>query len=92
MLEKNSVSFSRVKEFVEPYTKPFDDSKTDIVDLENPPPSNGADLPCVAAVEFLADIYEGEGGPSLAKAVEVNYFPLSCWLLLTACVALEVLG
>lgn len=34
----------------------------DIVDLENPPPSETAQLPCVQAMEFMADVWETEGG------------------------------
>ena len=43
----------------------------DVVDLDNPPPSAGAQLPAVAALEFMADIYEKEGGDATVKAVEV---------------------
>ncbi|KAF5325492.1 hypothetical protein D9619_009721 [Psilocybe cf. subviscida] len=39
--------------------------RRDIVDLDNPPPSDDAELPCVHAMEFLADILEIEG---VAKA------------------------
>jgi hypothetical protein len=34
-----------------------------MVDLENPAPSQGVHLPCVPAIEFLADIYESDGKP-----------------------------
>lgn len=43
----------------------------DVIDLENPTPLKDSQLPCPAAIEFLADIYEVEGGNSLSKANEV---------------------
>ncbi|KAI0049176.1 protein prenylyltransferase [Auriscalpium vulgare] len=42
-----------------------------VVDLENPRPSKGAQLPSAAAIEFLADVYEAEGESGLSKAVEL---------------------
>ena len=57
--------------FVQPYTVNADDVVTAVVDLDNPLPSKGADLPCAAAIEFMADIYESEGGNSTLKATEV---------------------
>jgi len=45
----------------------------EVIDLENPLPSKGSQLPCPAAIEFLADIYETEGGNSLVKAIEVPH-------------------
>ncbi|KAI0064281.1 protein prenylyltransferase [Artomyces pyxidatus] len=41
----------------------------EVVDLENPLPAQGAELPCAAAIEFLADIYEAEGKAGLSRAV-----------------------
>ena len=41
------------------------------MDLDNPAPTEGAQLPSVNALEFLADIYEDEGGDKILKAVEV---------------------
>lgn len=63
ILDTNKLPYSRVEDFVRPYaaTTP-DSSTTDLVDLENPPPPRGAQLPCPAAIEFLADIHEKEGG------------------------------
>lgn len=43
----------------------------DILDLENPPPSEGAELPCAAAIEFMADVHEASGKEGLIKAVEL---------------------
>lgn len=72
VLEYNHLPYSRVRTFVELYTSSREPTSTDVVDLENPPPSQGAELPCVAALEFLADIYEAEGGESIPKAVQVR--------------------
>lgn len=57
--------------FVRPYTQPYT-SEADVVDLENPLPDKDADLPCVAAIEFLADIYEQGDKESILKAIEVR--------------------
>ncbi|KAH9973756.1 hypothetical protein BGW80DRAFT_1437112 [Lactifluus volemus] len=46
----------------------------DAFDLENPPPSKGADLPCAAAIEFMADVHEASGKEGISKAVEVRYW------------------
>jgi hypothetical protein len=69
----------------------------DVVDLEDPLPSPGAQLPCIAAIEFLADIYEADGGDDLTKAIEVqqhSVYPfmasLKLTLSFTSCEALEV--
>jgi len=43
----------------------------EILDLENPPPSEGAELPCAAAIEFMADVHEASGKEGLSKAVEL---------------------
>ena len=53
------------------------EEEEEIIDPENPRPSPGAQLPCAAALEFLADVYEKEGGrEKVLKAVEVRfYFP-----------------
>ncbi|GLB42223.1 putative protein prenyltransferase alpha subunit repeat [Lyophyllum shimeji] len=63
ILDFNNLPYSRVEDFVRPYAgTTTDGSTTDLVDLENPPPSTNAQLPCSAAIEFLADIHEKEGG------------------------------
>lgn len=64
VLEHSGKPFSDLKEFVIPYTLPSSsikesDPETEndsVVDLENPRPSKGADLPCVLAIEFLSDV------------------------------------
>jgi protein farnesyltransferase/geranylgeranyltransferase type-1 subunit alpha len=61
-------------DFVKPYTVPASDGPADLVDLENPPPEKGVSLPCPAAIELLADIYEKEGGEDqILQATEVCF-------------------
>ncbi|KAJ6504789.1 hypothetical protein C8R47DRAFT_158472 [Mycena vitilis] len=72
VLETNNLPLSTVATFVRPYTVPLPAGATDLVDVENPPPGRGAELPCAAAVEFLADVYEEEAtSESTEKAVEL---------------------
>ncbi|KAF8153149.1 hypothetical protein B0H34DRAFT_663021 [Crassisporium funariophilum] len=83
ILEHNAMPFSLVKAFVLPYTLPLPSpslspstpgtrASVDIVDLETPPPGEGAELPCAGAVEFLADIWEKEGSAEgVGKATEL---------------------
>ncbi|PPR03384.1 hypothetical protein CVT24_012509 [Panaeolus cyanescens] len=73
ILKSTKTPLSSVSTFVLPYTRPRDPTASrDIVDLENPPPSEGADLPSVQAVEFLADILEEKGSESdINQAVEL---------------------
>lgn len=71
VLDHNKLPYSRLVDFVTPYTVPLNETANDVVDLENPPPTKGADLPCTAAIEFLADIYEEKGGESIVEATEV---------------------
>ncbi|KAJ3773518.1 hypothetical protein FB446DRAFT_732465 [Lentinula raphanica] len=71
VLEQNSIPFSKMITFVQPYTLPMEEQTTDLVDLDNPPPSKTAHLPCALAIEFLADVYEAEGGDSMLKATEL---------------------
>ncbi|KAF7318858.1 hypothetical protein HMN09_00221300 [Mycena chlorophos] len=61
VLEFNKRPFAIVEPFVKLYTVPRAEDSRDIVDVDNPPPGSGAELPCVAALEFLADIHEAEG-------------------------------
>lgn len=79
-LEHANTPFAVVQSFVEPYTTaqpPTRRELDDVVDLDNPPPSSGAELPAAPALEFLADIYEKEGGEKVGKAVEVRACVLS---------------
>jgi len=43
----------------------------DVLDLENPPPSRGAELPCPAALEFMADVHEARGKEGVPEAVKL---------------------
>ncbi|KAI0716811.1 protein prenylyltransferase [Earliella scabrosa] len=72
-LEHTNTPFASLASFVEPYTttQPPTGADGDVVDLDNPLPSAGAELPSVAALEFMADIYEKEGGDKTAKAVQI---------------------
>ena len=73
MLDHTHKPYSTQIAFVEPFTVPKGELRgIDVVDLENPPPSEGVDLPCAAAIDFLADIYEAMGKRGLDKAVEVR--------------------
>jgi len=73
-------------EFVEPYTRPQPpkDIETDvIVDLDNPLPNESAQLPCVEALEFLADVHEAqteevgvEAAVSIWKSLADEYDPI----------------
>ena len=74
MLRHNSRPFSSIKDFVNLYAIPSSGSVVDrnIVNLENPPPAEGAELPVPAAIECMADIWEEEGTKEgLDKASEV---------------------
>ena len=71
ILDFNKIPYASVTPFIQLYTRKRDEGG-DVVDLDNPLPSPGAELPCVAAMEFLADVYEREGGNATAKAVEVR--------------------
>lgn len=73
ILDHNKLPYSLLCDFVQPYAKAHASQSTaDLVDLENPAPAPGAELPCPAAIEFLADILEKEGGDSIQKATEVR--------------------
>jgi protein farnesyltransferase/geranylgeranyltransferase type-1 subunit alpha len=60
---------------VELYVDEVDNEDADrMVDLENPPPSEGAQLPCPAAIEFMADVHEASGKEGISEAVKVRPF------------------
>ncbi|CAA7266213.1 unnamed protein product [Cyclocybe aegerita] len=75
ILKHTSTPFASVLPFVRPYAvvpSSSESAQRDIVDLENPPPGEGAELPCAEALEFLADAYEIQGGADGVKsAVEI---------------------
>lgn len=69
ILDHNKLPYASVQAFVEAYTRDTPPATGDIVDLENPPPSEEAQLPCPAAIELLADIHEPQ---DVEKAIEVR--------------------
>ncbi|KZT24905.1 protein prenylyltransferase [Neolentinus lepideus HHB14362 ss-1] len=74
VLDHARVPYSTLTAFVEPYTLEHDkegEASEDVVDLEDPPPAKGAELPCALAIEFLADVHEGEGQEGVRRAVEL---------------------
>ncbi|KAG9313486.1 hypothetical protein JVU11DRAFT_5811 [Chiua virens] len=75
VLDHSKTPYSILRSFVTPYSVPPSEQREappgDVVDLEDPLPSPGAQLPCVAAIEFVADIYEADGGDDLMKAIEL---------------------
>jgi protein farnesyltransferase/geranylgeranyltransferase type-1 subunit alpha len=83
MLQHTARPFSSIKDFIILYTtipspSPLSPgsqaSDRNIVDLESPPPAEGAELPVPAAIEFMADIWEKEGTKEgLDKASEVRW-------------------
>ena len=65
--------YSTQAAFVELYVVESVDTDADrVLDLENPPPSQGAQLPCPAAIEFKADIHEARGKEGISEAVKVR--------------------
>ncbi|TRM63637.1 hypothetical protein BD626DRAFT_431490 [Schizophyllum amplum] len=70
ILDFNKLPYSTLTSFVQLYTHKRENGG-DVVDLDNPPPDANADLPCPMAIEFMADVYEAEGGESTPKAVEL---------------------
>ncbi|KAF8348636.1 hypothetical protein F5887DRAFT_951176 [Amanita rubescens] len=72
MLDHTKTPYAIVLYFAKLYAVPFDPSRIDLVDLENPPPSQDAQLPCAHAVEFLADIHERGGVyQDIGRAIEL---------------------
>jgi len=71
VLDRTKTPYESMEEFVIPYTK-SEEGPDSVVDLDNPPPSKGAQLPAVPAVEFLSDIRESQG--KISEATEV-WFP-----------------
>ncbi|KAH9963002.1 hypothetical protein BC827DRAFT_1369967 [Russula dissimulans] len=72
VLDYARMPFSTQADFVELYVVDAVEEGTDddVLDLENPPPSKGAELPCVAAIEFVADIHEARGKDGVPEAVK----------------------
>ena len=67
------IPYSTQTDFVELYVvDAVDDGVDRVLDLENPPPSEGAQLPCSTAIEFMADVHEANGKEGIAEAVKVR--------------------
>lgn len=77
ILDRTKTPYESMEEFVIPYTK-SEEGPGSVVDLDNPPPSKGAQLPAVPAVEFLADIRESQGKISEATEVWFPANPFDC--------------
>lgn len=79
-LDHTSTSYATLSSFVHPYTLPRSQQPPtpDVEDLDNPLPSKMAHLPCAAAIEFEADMYEAEGEENLQRAVEVCMIAARC--------------
>ncbi|KZT07094.1 protein prenylyltransferase [Laetiporus sulphureus 93-53] len=71
VLERTQVPFNTLSSFVKLYISSVRPDPNDVLDLDVPPPTEGAELPSVNALEFQADIYEQEGGEQIGKAVEI---------------------
>ncbi|KZT69178.1 protein prenylyltransferase [Daedalea quercina L-15889] len=71
VLEHTKTPLSALTTFVQLYTVSSPSIAPEVMDLDNPVPTEGAQLPCVNALEFQADIYEQEGGTQITKAVEI---------------------
>lgn len=72
ILRETKTPFASVQDFVRLYAYPHDgDAKRDVVDLDNPAPGADAELPCVHAMEFLADRWETEANSEVKSAPEL---------------------
>jgi len=72
ILDHARVPYSTQAPFVREYiVDTVEPRGSDTLDLENPPPSEGAELPCAAAIEFMADVHEASGKEEISKAVEL---------------------
>lgn len=72
VLDYTHTPYANLRTFVEMYTDNPDRGFADEIDLEDPQPSEGAELPCSAAIEFMAEVLESEGQNAIPKAVEVR--------------------
>jgi len=72
ILNHAHMPYSTQAAFAELYVVDAVDEDTDrVVDLENPWPSKGAQLPCSAAIEFMADVHEARGKEGITEAVKL---------------------
>ena len=70
ILEHTRTPWTTLVPFAEPYTE-SKAPEDDVVDLDNPKPSAEAVLPCVPALDFVAEAYAREKGANVQKAVEL---------------------
>ena len=71
ILRETKTPFASLQDFARLYAYPHSaDEKRDVVDLDNPAPGADAELPCVQAMEFLADVWEAEAGVEAKNAPE----------------------
>lgn len=81
VLDTNELPYSTVEDFVKLYSVAGEPGPAgDIVDLENPPPTRGAYLPCPLAIEFMADIWEKDGGKDGGKEPILRAIEVRCTL------------
>ncbi|KAI0338027.1 protein prenylyltransferase [Trametopsis cervina] len=73
ILDHTRTPWSELTDFTIPYTQnqPFASAVDEVLDLDNPKPSAEAQLPCVAALDFLAEVYVREGGEKIQQAVDI---------------------
>ncbi|KJA18001.1 hypothetical protein HYPSUDRAFT_145674 [Hypholoma sublateritium FD-334 SS-4] len=70
VLRETNTPFAAVQDFARLYAYPHSADETrDVVDLDNPAPGADAELPCVQAMEFLADAWETEAGAEMWKSL-----------------------
>ncbi|TFK21348.1 protein prenylyltransferase [Coprinopsis marcescibilis] len=79
VLQSQKIPFETLAAFVKPYSELFDPSVTDIIDVDNPRPSSTAQLPCAAAIEFLADVYEEQSKEEGERGAEGRLKAIELW-------------
>jgi protein farnesyltransferase/geranylgeranyltransferase type-1 subunit alpha len=78
VLDHTNTPYAEMATFIKPYAErrepgPVGTTDEEDIDLDNPLPSELAELPAPAAIEFLAEILERGNENERRKAVEVNY-------------------
>ncbi|THH01451.1 hypothetical protein EW026_g1227 [Hermanssonia centrifuga] len=74
VLDHTQIPFTTLIPFAELYAVPrvpASGGAEEVIDLENPGPSPDAVLPCVAAMDFLAEAKAREGGEGTANAIKI---------------------
>lgn len=79
VLDLTHTPYTTLRTFVQPYTTKRDPDAPlpEEVDLDDPLPGEGAQLPCPAAIEFLAEVMEADGQESVKRAVTVGLYTKS---------------